>query len=74
MDVERARLRDAARRHRLLQIDIERREWPAVLAPAERAPVDAALDAAIERFRWQRRIAGDARKRNRILQLLYKGA
>jgi hypothetical protein len=46
----------------------------AVLAPAERAPVDAALDTAIERLRWQRRIAGDARKRNRILQLLYKGA
>jgi hypothetical protein len=46
----------------------------AVLTPAERAPADAALDAAIERFRWQRRIAGDARKRNRILQFLYKGA
>ena len=46
----------------------------AVLAPAERAQVDAALDTAIERLRWQRRIAGDARKRNRILQLLYKGA
>jgi hypothetical protein len=41
---------------------------------AERGSADAALDTAIERFRWQRRIAGDARKRNRILQFLYKGA
>jgi hypothetical protein len=45
-----------------------------VLAPAERGAADAALDTAIERFRWQRRLAGDARKRNRILQFLYKGA
>ena len=46
----------------------------AVLTPAERAAADAAIDTAIERLRWQRRIAGDARKRNKILQLLYKGA
>ncbi len=46
----------------------------AVLVPSERGAADAAIDAAIERFRWQRRLAGDARKRNRILQLLYKGA
>lgn len=46
----------------------------AVLAPVERVALDAAIDTAIERFRWQRRIAGDARKRNRILQLIYKGA
>ena len=46
----------------------------AVLTPAERPAADAALDTAIERFRWQRRLAGDARKRNRILQLIYKGA
>jgi hypothetical protein len=46
----------------------------AVLGPAERAAADVAIDTAIERFRWQRRIAGDARKRNRILQILYKGA
>jgi hypothetical protein len=32
------------------------------------------VDAMIERFRWNRRIAGDARKRNRILQAIYKGA
>ncbi len=46
----------------------------AVLAPGERAAADRALDTAIERFRWQRRLAGDARKRNRILQFIYKGA
>ena len=42
---------------------------------AGRAPagVGEALDAAIERYRWHRRIAGDARKKNALLQLLYKG-
>ena len=34
---------------------------------------DAALDEAIEVYRWNRRLAGDARKRNAILQFLYKG-
>ena len=28
----------------------------------------------IDRFKWHRRIAGDARKRNRLLQAIYKGA
>jgi hypothetical protein len=37
-------------------------------------PVDAALDAMIERFKWHGRIAGDARKKNRLLQAIYKGA
>jgi hypothetical protein len=32
------------------------------------------VDAAIAQFRWNRRIAGDARKRNRLLQAIYKGA
>jgi hypothetical protein len=45
-----------------------------VLAPAERGPVDEALDSAVTVFRKYRRIAGDARKRNRILQFIYKGA
>ena len=36
-------------------------------------PADATLDAAIEVYRWHRRLAGDARKRNALLQLLYKG-
>jgi hypothetical protein len=45
-----------------------------VLSRPEIAALHAAIDAAIERFRWNRRIAGDARKRNRILQAIYKGA
>jgi len=46
----------------------------AILPRGDMAPVDGAIDAMIERFRWNRRIAGDARKRNRLLRLLYKGA
>ncbi len=46
----------------------------AMLPRAAMAPVDAAVDAMIERFRWHGRIAGDARKRNRLLQAIYKGA
>ena len=41
---------------------------------AAAAPMHAAIDAAIAVFKWNRRIAGDARKRNKLLQLLYKGA
>jgi hypothetical protein len=33
----------------------------------------AAIDAGIAQARWNRRIAGDARKRNRLVQFLYKG-
>lgn len=47
---------------------------PAVLAPDERSIADAALDEAVRIFRWHRRLAGDARKRNRILAAIYKGA
>jgi hypothetical protein len=46
----------------------------AVLGPVEQASAGAALDVAIEVFRWHRRLAGDARKRNRLLQAIYKGA
>ena len=46
----------------------------AVLPPSEMAVVDDAVEAMIERFKWHRRIAGDARKRNRLLQAIYKGA
>jgi hypothetical protein len=38
------------------------------------AVAGAALDRAIEVFRWHRRLGGDARKRNRLLAFLYKGA
>jgi len=47
---------------------------PGVLAPGELPSAGAALDGAIEVYRWHRRLAGDARKRNRLLQFLYKGA
>jgi hypothetical protein len=47
---------------------------PAVLAPEERPLAERAIDAAIESFRWNRRIAGDARRRNPILDAIYKGA
>jgi hypothetical protein len=45
-----------------------------VLAPAQLAHTDVALDEAIVVFRWNRRLAGDARKRNKLLSFLYKGA
>jgi hypothetical protein len=45
-----------------------------VLAGPELTAANAVIDAAIEGFRWHRRIAGDARKRNRLLQAIYKGA
>ena len=51
-----------------------RRAIRAHLGPDEMIVGNAAIDAAIVRMRWNRRIAGDARKRNRLLQLLYKGA
>jgi hypothetical protein len=47
--------------------------FPSVLTPDELASADRALDAAIDRYRWHRRIAGDARKRNAFLQFIYKG-
>ncbi len=51
-----------------------RRALRAVLSPDEQAAANAAIDHAIVALRWNRRIAGDARKRNRLLALLYKGA
>jgi len=46
---------------------------PSVLAPGELAAAGEALDAAIDAYRWHRRIAGDARRKNAFLQFLYKG-
>ena len=45
----------------------------AVLSDAETVSAGAAIDEAITVFRWYRRLAGDARKRNPILAALYKG-
>jgi hypothetical protein len=46
---------------------------PVTLVPHELAASDAAIDAAIAQYRWHRRLAGDARKRNAFLQFIYKG-
>lgn len=51
-----------------------RRAVRATLPPDDAGDVDAAVDAAIGAFRWHRRIAGDARKRNRLIDAIYKGA
>jgi hypothetical protein len=45
-----------------------------VLGPDEGPLADRAIDEGVRVFKWHRRLAGDARKRNRLLQLLYKGA
>lgn len=44
-----------------------------ILAPGELGTANAALDAAIERYRWHRRLAGDGRRKNAFLQFIYKG-
>lgn len=46
---------------------------PSVLAPGELPAASAALDAMIEVYRWHRRLAGDAGRKNAFLQFLYKG-
>ena len=43
--------------------------WP----PAWPPPADVPIDEAIAQFKWHRRLAGDARKRNAFLQFIYKG-
>jgi hypothetical protein len=45
-----------------------------VLADDEMAPATRALDEAVKVYRWYRRLAGDARKRNRLVSAIYKGA
>ena len=44
------------------------------LSGEELEPMHAAIDAGIVQMRWNRRIAGDARKRNKLLAFIYKGA
>jgi hypothetical protein len=44
-----------------------------VLAPAEQEVADRAIDAGIKVFRHYRRIGGDARRRNPLLAMLYRG-
>ena len=47
---------------------------PGVLSETELPHAHEALDEAIAVYRNQRRLAGDARKRNRFIQFIYKGA
>ena len=51
-----------------------RRAAAAVVEPDSVATIDAAIDEAITVFRWNRRLAGDARKRHPLLAFIYKGA
>ncbi len=51
-----------------------RRAVRGFLGPDELPLAEAAIDEVIVTLKWNRRVAGDARKRNRILQLIYKGA
>ena len=51
-----------------------RRAAAAVVEPTAMGPIDEALDEAITVFKWHRRLAGDARKRNPFLAFIYKGA
>jgi hypothetical protein len=51
-----------------------RRAAAAVVEPDAQPAIDEAIDAAIKVFRWHRRLAGDARKRNPLLAFIYKGA
>jgi hypothetical protein len=51
-----------------------RRAVRSILGPDEARSADLAVDEGIRVLKWHRRIAGDARKRNWLLQLIYKGA
>lgn len=43
------------------------------VAPGMTVAADVAIDEAIAQYKWHRRLAGDARKRNAFLQFIYKG-
>ena len=45
-----------------------------VLGPDEGPLADRAIDEGVRVFKWHRRLAGDARKRNPLLWFIYKGA
>ena len=44
------------------------------LSEAEAVPADEAIDEAVKVFRWYRRLAGDARRKNPLVTAIYKGA
>jgi hypothetical protein len=43
------------------------------LSEKEMVPADAALDEAVKVYKWYRRLSGDARKKNPIIEKLYRG-
>ena len=51
-----------------------RRAAVSAVKPSAEPAIDSSIDAAIEVFKWHRRLAGDARKRNSLLSFIYKGA
>lgn len=51
-----------------------RRAAGAVVEPAAQPAIDEAIDQAIAVFKWNRRLAGDARKRNPLIAFIYRGA
>lgn len=51
-----------------------RQALPSVVDGTALADAETAIDDAIAEYRWHRRLAGDARKRNAFLQFIYKGA
>ena len=50
-----------------------RAEPPSRELTADMVPAEEALDEATRVYRWFRRLSGDARKRNRIVDAIYKG-
>jgi hypothetical protein len=51
-----------------------RRAAGSVVDPSAQPTIDAAIDQAIAVFKWHRRLAGDAHKRNPLLAFIYRGA
>jgi hypothetical protein len=44
-----------------------------VLSADEQVPAEAALDEAVRVYRWYRRLSGDARKKNALVERIYRG-
>lgn len=51
-----------------------RRAAPGAVLPDAIPTVDESVAEAIRMFRWHRRLAGDPRPRNPIIEFIYKGA
>ena len=51
-----------------------RQAIPSVVDGQALADAHAGIDDAIAQYRWHRRLAGDARKKNAVLQFIYQGA